>query len=119
MFNLSDETTDAGELVLVDFSGQVIIGNYDIKKAKAYSQKPDGSTENIVQLKLTKSGTAKFGEYSTEAFKSHEACFVYLEGNLIESATIMAPILDENLVLNCFFSYEDAKDCAKAINHYK
>ena len=119
--NLSDEKPSTGELVIEDSIGQVIINNNDIKKAKAETLdfRFNDTTEYIIELELTDSGATKFGEYSIEASKKLETYFVYLDGNLINSSTIKTPITGGVLVLYGFSSYEEAKDHAKAINHYK
>lgn len=117
--NLSDETPSTGKLAIEDSSGQVIINNNDIKKAKPYSLENEGTTDYIIELELTDSGATKFAEYSLEAYKNQDTCFIYLDGNLINSPTIQSPITGGMLVIRGFSSYEDAKDSAKAISHYK
>ena len=94
--------------------GSVVLTGTDIKSAKSgsYQDSTTGANKNVVQLSMTKEGTAEATKAAKEA---EETIAIYYDGELISVPRVNAEITDGQAIIEGSMEYEEAEQLASTI----
>ncbi len=100
----------------LEADGSIVLTGADVDSAQAGSQmSTTGMTEYVVELVLTKEGTAKFAEATAAAAIAKESIGIYYDGEIVSAPIVNDKITDGNAVISGMESFEEASNLATTI----
>ena len=96
--------------------GSVILTGDDIKSAQAGTIQNDmGQPENVVELSLNDSGTAKFAEATTKAAVNQDTIMIYYDGKAVSIPSVKTAITEGMAQITGMEDFEEAESVASTI----
>ena len=113
----SYKLADGKTIDSLEADGSIVCEGTDVKDAQGEVEQNSatGSNQYVVSLTFTKSGTTKFADATTEAYKNGWSIGIYYDGSFISVPTVNAAITDGQAVIEGMSSIDEAKQLASYI----
>lgn len=97
--------------------GSIVVTGADIADARAATQKDSvtGSSQFVVSLTLTETGTQAFADATIRALAARESIAIYYDGEFVSVPIVSAAITDGQVVISGQSSLEEAECLASVI----